>query len=65
MLSYDIIILLVIAGLGAGIVTGLAGASAATIITPLLVTFSPIAANTAIAISLITDVFASFYSFLT
>ncbi len=65
MLSYDIIILLVIAGLGAGIVTGLAGASAATIITPLLVTFSPIAAYTAIAISLITDVFASFFSFLT
>ncbi len=64
-IKLGIVILLVVAGLGAGVVTGLAGASAATIVTPLLVTFSPIAAYTAIAISLITDVFASFFSFLT
>ncbi len=59
------IILLIIAGLGAGIVTGLAGASAATVVTPLLVSFSPITAYVAIAVALITDVFASFFSFLT
>ncbi len=64
-LSLGVIALLVIAGFLAGVVTGLAGASAATVVTPLLVTFSPIAAYTAIAISLITDVFASFFSFLT
>ncbi|MFV0379616.1 MAG: sulfite exporter TauE/SafE family protein [Anaerorhabdus sp.] len=64
-MSIGIIIVLVVAGLGAGIVTGLAGASAATVVTPLLVSFTPIAAYTAVAISLITDVFASFFSFLT
>ncbi len=65
MFSLNEIILLLVAGFGAGIVTGLAGASAATVVTPLLVTFSPIAAYTAITFSLITDVFASFFSFLT
>ncbi len=64
-LSFGIIALLAIAGFLAGVVTGLAGASAATVVTPLLVSFSPIAAYTAIAISLITDVSASFFSFLT
>ncbi len=64
-LSFSVVILLIVAGFGAGVVTGLAGASAATVVTPLLVTFSPITAFTAIAISLITDVFASFFSFLT
>ncbi len=64
-LTFSIIVLLAIAGFLAGVVTGLAGASAATVVTPLLVSFSPIAAFTAIAISLITDVAASFFSFLT
>ncbi len=64
-LEINSIILLVVAGFGAGIVTGLAGASAATIVTPLLVAFTPISAYIAITISLITDVFASFFSFLT
>ncbi len=64
-LGINIILMLIIAGFGAGVVTGLAGASAATVVTPLLVTFTPIVAYTAVAISLITDVFASFFSFLT
>ncbi len=58
-------ILLAIAGTGAGIVTGLAGASAATVVTPLLYAFSAINPYIAIAIALFTDVFASFFSFLT
>ncbi len=64
-ISAGIIILLIIAGGGAGVVTGLAGASAATVVTPLLLTFSTIDPYTAVAIALITDVFASFFSFLT
>ena len=64
-MSLSYIVLLIIAGLGAGIVTGLAGASAATIVTPLLVTFSSISAYAAITVSLIADVFASFFSFMT
>ncbi len=64
-LTIGVFALLVVAGFGAGVVTGLAGASAAAVVTPLLITFSPIPAYTAIAISLITDVFASFFSFLT
>ncbi len=59
------IILLIIAGAGAGIVTGLAGASAATVVTPLLLAFQVVDPYTAVAIALITDVFASFFSFLT
>ncbi|MFV0520110.1 MAG: sulfite exporter TauE/SafE family protein [Lachnospirales bacterium] len=64
-LTFGIFAVLAIAGFLAGVVTGLAGASAATVVTPLLVSFTPIAAFTAIAISLITDVSASFFSFLT
>ncbi len=64
-LEFNSVLLLIIAGFGAGVVTGLAGASASTIVTPLLVTFTPISAYVAITISLITDVFASFFSFLT
>ncbi len=63
--SIGIVILLIIAGWGAGVVTGLAGASAATVVTPLLLTFSGVDPYVAVAIALITDVFASFFSFLT
>ncbi len=63
--TFGLIILLIIAGMGAGIVTGLAGASAATVVTPLLISFSDIDPYTAIAFALITDVFASFFSYLT
>lgn len=52
-------IIVIIGGFGAGVVTGLAGASAATIISPLLIGFSVFAPYTAITISLLTDVFAS------
>ncbi len=67
MSEYDIsnFILLAIAGTGAGIVTGLAGASAATIVNPLLYAFTSINPYIAVAIALFTDVFASFFSFLT
>lgn len=64
-ITVAIIILLAVAGVGAGLVTGLAGVSAAVVVTPLLVTFSDIDPYTAIAIALITDVFASFFSYLT
>ncbi len=64
-ITVAIIILLTLAGVGAGLVTGLAGVSAAVVVTPLLVTFSDIDPYTAIAIALITDVFASFFSYLT
>ncbi|MCM1988204.1 sulfite exporter TauE/SafE family protein [Oceanirhabdus seepicola] len=53
------IIVILIAGWGAGLVTGLVGASAAVIVTPMLVTFLGYPAYTAIGISLATDVFAS------
>ncbi len=53
------IFLLIIAGLGAGIVTGLAGASAATIVTPVMSMFGGLPPYTAITIALFTDVFAS------
>jgi hypothetical protein len=53
------IILLIISGLGAGVVTGLVGASAAVAVTPILVTFLNYPAFTAIGISLATDIFAS------
>ncbi len=58
-------ILLAISGAGAGIVTGLAGASAATVVNPLLFAFSTVNPYIAVAIALFTDVFASFFSFLT
>ncbi|MFV0480180.1 MAG: sulfite exporter TauE/SafE family protein [Anaerorhabdus sp.] len=53
------VLLLVIAGFGAGVVTGLAGASAATIVTPIMSIFGGVAAYTAITLALFTDVFAS------
>ncbi|WP_066504546.1 sulfite exporter TauE/SafE family protein [Abyssisolibacter fermentans] len=53
------ILVILLAGWGAGVVTGLVGASAAVIVTPMLVTFLGYPAYTAIGISLATDVFAS------
>lgn len=53
------ILLLILGGLGSGAVTGLAGASASTIITPLLTMFAGVPAYNAIAIALFTDVFSS------
>ncbi len=57
--------LTILGGFGAGVVTGLAGASAATIVTPLLVMFGDVPAYTAITIALFTDVFASAMSAFT
>lgn len=53
------IIMYVVAGLLAGVVTGLAGASAATVVTPILVAFGGIPVYTAITVSLFSDVLAS------
>lgn len=53
------IILLIIGGFGAGVVTGLAGASAATIVTPVMSMLAGLPTYTAITIALFTDVFAS------
>mgnify|MGYP001117035150 CR=1 FL=1 len=53
------IIVCIIAGLGAGFSTGTIGLSAATIITPMLVTFLGYPAYQAVAISLASDVLAS------
>jgi len=58
---YEIIILL-LAGLGAGIVTGLIGLSAANIVTPLLVIFLGYPIYIAVGLALGIDVFASFSS---
>ena len=52
-------ILCVVAGLGAGIGTGLAGLSAAAVISPMLITFLGFPAYQAVAISLASDVLAS------
>lgn len=49
----------VLAGLGAGVGTGLAGLSAAAVISPMLVTFLDFPAYEAVAISLASDVLAS------
>lgn len=49
----------IIAGLGAGIGTGLAGLSAAAIISPMLITFLDFPAYHAVAIALASDVLAS------
>ncbi|MFV0503617.1 MAG: sulfite exporter TauE/SafE family protein [Lachnospirales bacterium] len=59
------VLIIILGGFGAGVVTGLAGASAATIITPLLITFTPIPAYIAITIALLTDVCASAVSAIT
>ncbi len=58
-MEWMFILYLVISGFGAGIVTGLAGASAATIVTPVLSIFAGVPAYTAITVALFTDVFAS------
>ncbi len=52
-------IVCVVAGLGAGIGTGLAGLSAAAVISPMLITFLDLPAYQAVAISLASDVLAS------
>lgn len=53
------IILLLIAGWGAGVVTGLIGASAVAVVIPILVVFAGYDPYTAIAVALSIDVFAS------
>lgn len=53
------IIIYIIAGLGAGVGTGLAGLSAAAIISPMLITFLHFNAYQAVGISLASDVLAS------
>ena len=54
-----LIIVCIIAGLGAGIGTGLAGLSAAVVITPMLITFCGFSAYEAVGIALASDVLAS------
>ncbi len=56
---------LILSGFGAGVVTGLAGASAATIVTPIMTIFGGVPAYTAITMALFTDVFASAMSAFT
>jgi len=58
MLVYEIFILL-LAGLGAGLVTGFIGASAVLIAAPLMIVFLGYDAFTAVGISLAIDIFAS------
>lgn len=53
------IIIYIIAGLGAGVGTGLAGLSAAAIISPMLITFLDFQAYEAVGIALASDVLAS------
>ncbi len=59
------IFIYVIAGLGAGIATGLAGLSAAVVISPMLITFLHMDAYTAVGIALASDVLASAASAIT
>jgi len=53
------IVILLIAGWGAGVVTGLIGASAVAVVIPLLVVFAGYDPYTAIAVALSIDIFAS------
>ena len=53
------LIVCIFAGLGAGLGTGLAGLSAAAVISPMLITFLKIPAYQAIGIALASDVLAS------
>lgn len=53
------LIIYIIAGLGAGIGTGLAGLSAAAVISPMLITFLGFEAYEAVGIALASDVLAS------
>lgn len=55
-------IIYILAGLGAGIVTGLAGLSAAVIITPMLVSLCGWASYDAVTVALASDVLASLLS---
>ena len=59
------IIVCLIAGLGAGFGTGLAGLSAAAVISPMLITFLGMDAYQAIGIALASDVLASASSAVT
>jgi len=52
-------VIYVIAGLGAGVVTGLAGLSAAVVITPLLVSLCGWQSYDAVTVALASDVLAS------
>jgi len=58
-LTVSTIVAALIAGCGAGVVTGLIGASAVTFAVPVLVMFTSLSAYEAIGVSLLTDVFAS------
>ena len=53
------VLIYLIAGLGAGVGTGLAGLSAAAVISPMLITFLGVPAYEAVGISLASDVLAS------
>ena len=53
------ILVCIVAGLGAGIGTGLAGLSAAAVISPMLITFLGFPAYQAVGIALASDVLAS------
>ena len=53
------IIVTFLAGMGAGLGTGFAGMSAATVITPILVTFLGVDPYMAVGIALLSDVLAS------
>lgn len=59
------VLVFILAGTLAGIVTGLAGASAATVVTPMLVLFAGMPVYTAITVSLFSDVLASGISAIT
>ncbi|MCD8205484.1 MAG: TSUP family transporter [Clostridia bacterium] len=60
-----VIIICLLAGIGAGVSTGFAGLSAATFISPMLVTFLGVDSFTAIGIALASDVLASALSSVT
>lgn len=65
-MEYVIIVLVcLVAGIGAGLGTGFAGMSAAAVITPMLVTFLDIDTYTAVGIALASDVLASAISAIT
>ncbi len=59
------LLIIIFAGLGAGVITGLVGGSAALVITPVLVAFLGVPAYVAITVALATDVFASSISAVT